>query len=71
MHVLINFDQLINVDCSNIESAKVLFESVRDDGNYGEGYGASDMGARCGEVYEGDKLVARIHYNGRIESVEA
>ncbi len=30
-------------------------------------FGASDMRGRCGDVMVGKKLVARIHYNGRVE----
>lgn len=65
--VIIHFSRRQVIHCATIDKAVGIFEAVRDDGNDGEGYGASDMRAECGHVYEGDKRVATIHYNGRVE----
>ena len=54
-----------SVDVATVEEASRVVTDWQDE----RGMGASDMGARHGEVHEGTDLVARISYNGRVRKV--
>ena len=50
------------VSVSLLNDAALLMTDWRDR----NGYGASDMGAKHGRVYQRGRLVARVSYNGKI-----
>jgi hypothetical protein len=52
----------MTVRVANLEQASQCFAAHRD----GFGLGASAMRKGCGDVRQGQKLVGRISYNGRI-----
>ena len=54
-----------SVDVSTLAEASRVLTTWQDE----QGMGASDMGARHGEVHLGTDLVAEISYNGRVRMV--
>lgn len=65
MLLVINFrGYRAKVPVDSFAAARCEFERARDV----MGYGASDMGAGCGDLYDtaGKGRIARVSYNGRV-----
>lgn len=56
----------------SLDQAVAICGTIRDTADYGSGIGARDYYSReIGNVYIGTTLIARVHYNGRIEQFES
>lgn len=64
MMLVISFGgQRYKVPVDSFAHAREVFESCRDNGDYG----ASDMGAGCGDIFGAERSrIAHISYNGRV-----
>lgn len=54
-------------EVTDVADAVAWFERVRDDGNFGEGFGANDMRTGCGDLFNDDGTrFGRVAYNGHV-----
>lgn len=69
LNIILNFGGTRrSVTVADLKTAREVFIEERDTGYDGFGWGASDMGSCCGQVFDARtrEWVATVMYNGRV-----
>ena len=69
MDLVINYYncQKQRIFVEDFSTASKTFQAIREAGNYG----CSDMERGCGDIWLGNRKVARVSYNGRVWTMDS